>query len=71
MMQSLSRDYEEEAILFSKLAKIVWNEIFNNETNFTRNLNEYESRHNIPLMSNLISIILYGKEINSDIKETN
>ena len=71
MMQSLSRDYEEEAILFSKLAKIVWNEIFNNETNFIRNLNEYESRHNIPLMSNLISIILYGKEINSDIKETN
>ena len=71
MMQSLSRNYEEEAILFSKLAKIVRNEIFNNETNFTRNLNEYESRHNIPLMSNLISIILYGKEINSDIKETN
>ena len=70
-MQSLSRDYEEEAILFSKLAKIARNEIFNNETNFTRNLNEYESRHNIPLMSNLISITLYGKEINSDIKETN
>ena len=70
MMQSLSRDYEEEAILFSKVWKIVRNTIFNNETNFSGNLNEYESRHNIPLTSNLISMILFGKEINSDTAET-
>ena len=47
---------------FSKVAKIVRNEIFNNE---------YESGHNIPLTGSLMSMILYGKEINSDIAETN
>ena len=47
---------------FSKVAKIVRNKIFNNE---------YESGHNIPLTGSLMSMILYGKEINSDIAETN
>ena len=61
-ISNTTRNYEEEAILFSKVAKIVRNEIFN-KTNFSGNLNEYESRHNIPLTSNLMSMALYGKEI--------
>ena len=43
-MQSLSRDYKEETILFSKVVKIVRN----------------ESRHNIPLTNNLMSVIFKG-----------
>lgn len=62
MMQSLSRDYEEEPILFSEAAKMLQNEVFNNETNFSGNLNECDSRHNLPLASNLMSMVLYVKK---------
>lgn len=62
MMQSLSRDYEEEPILFSEAAKMLQNEVFNNETNFFGNLDEYDSRHNLPLASNLMSMVLYVKK---------
>ena len=57
--------------MLSKVAQIIRNETFNNEIKFSGILNEYESRHNIPLTSNLMPMILYGKEINSDVAETN
>lgn len=62
MMQSLSRDYEEEPILFSEAAKMLQNEVSNTETNFSGNLNEYDSCHNLPLASNLMSMVLYVKK---------
>lgn len=60
------KDYEEGAVLFLKVAKIVWNEIYNYETTFSGSLIEYESI-NLSLTSKSMSIILYGTKIKSDI----
>lgn len=62
------KDYGEKAVLFLKVAKIVWKEIFNYETTFSGSLIEYESI-NLSLTSKLMSIILYGTKI-SDIIQT-
>ena len=66
-----NKDYRSEALLFSKVAKICGNEFFREENAlFDGSFPEDCQQKLLPLTELLISMILYGPDLNGEISES-
>ena len=63
-----TRDYQSEALLFAKLAKICRSELFGEETAFFSGSFPEDCQQNLlPLTKSLVSMILYGPKLKEEI----